>query len=95
MQDDGSFREKTVATQEICVGDIVRIKDDTIIPADCVVIAAGKPAQDDKPSDCFTKTMSLDGETNLKPKLPFKQIDNMMTSTDIPKIKREKLLGSV
>lgn len=92
-------------TQQLQVGDLIRIKDDEIIPADCVVLASysneapefaevdeipSATGRTDAPlvqktsgalkisksanqaSECFTKTQTLDGETNLKPKLPIK-----------------------
>lgn len=64
-----------VTTEELKVGDIVRIRDNTIIPADCVVLASSTHGK-----ELFTKTQSLDGETNLKPKLPIKKINEVMLS---------------
>ena len=37
------------------------------MPADCVVLAKGGEGK-----ECFVKTTSLDGETNLKVKIPMK-----------------------
>ncbi len=52
-------------SEDIMVGDIIRIDNRAIIPADCVVLAVhekSEPAQ----GICFVETKQLDGETNLK-----------------------------
>ena len=46
-------------------------------------------------NECFTKTMSLDGETNLKPKMAMKQIDNLMNSNKIPYEAKKGSLNSI
>ena len=47
----GYLKEVTTQTQHIAVGDIIRIRDDEIIPADCVVLASYS-----NEGQCYTKT---------------------------------------
>ena len=56
-----------VRTDELRVGDIIEIMDDEIVPADCFLLKS-------KHDTCFISTGSLDGERNLKPKMPVRQI---------------------
>ena len=60
---------KPAVTMDLKVGDVITIKDDQIIPADCVLLKTNSG------QECFIKTQSLDGETNLKPKLPIKSLE--------------------
>lgn len=43
-------------TDQIKVGDVLRINDDEIIPADCVVLACYQDNNDGDVTECFTKT---------------------------------------
>ena len=43
-------------TDQIKVGDVLRIHDDEIIPADCVVLACYQDSYDGDVTECFTKT---------------------------------------
>lgn len=49
--------------REVKVGDIVKIEEMDILPADIIVIATSFPD-----GSCYLETSSLDGEKNLKPK---------------------------
>ena len=51
------------------VGDIVRVRDGEEFPADCILLKI----ENDK-SECFVKTVALDGERNLKPKVQCKAV---------------------
>ena len=53
------------------MGDIIRILDGQIVPADCIILSAAS-------DECFVSTKSLDGETNLKPKLPPNSIKSFI-----------------
>lgn len=53
------------------VGDIIKIDDETQVPADCILLKVA----DNKP-ECFVKTAALDGERNLKPKLANEKISS-------------------
>ena len=50
---------------ELNVGDIIQISDLEQVPADCILLKVK-----DNKDECFVKTAALDGERNLKPKLP-------------------------
>ena len=60
--------EKTVLA-DVKVGDIIKIDDNEQVPADCILLKVA----DSKP-ECFVKTVALDGERNLKPKLANAQL---------------------
>ena len=68
-------------SQDLQVGDIIRIYDNEIIPADCVLLVTHSKASEDGIAQCFTNTQQLDGETNLKPKIPIKQLEALVKST--------------
>lgn len=56
---------KTVKWREIRVGDIVKVKDDELFPADILCLKTGL-----KDKVCFIRTTNLDGESNLKIRKP-------------------------
>ena len=65
-----------VRTDELMVGDIIKVMDDEIVPADCFLLTSGVGAEDpDACGQCFIATSSLDGERNLKPKMAIKEIE--------------------
>jgi phospholipid-translocating ATPase/phospholipid-transporting ATPase len=51
---------------DIKVGDFIRIKSRTIIPADVIVFQTWEPNPELPKGVCYVETKSLDGETNLK-----------------------------
>ena len=75
VQNGDSFSSRVVRTEELRVGDVVEVKDGDIVPADLVLLTT----KDDK-CEAFNKTASLDGETNLKPKLALKNINDTIYS---------------
>ena len=67
---------KIVRTEELKVGDIIKVMDDEIVPADCFLLTSGVGAESDAANgQCFIATSSLDGERNLKPKMAIKEIE--------------------
>jgi len=56
--------------RDIKVGDILVLEDKQQIPADCVVLEVTNDTGSD---EGFIQTAQLDGERNLKPKLPIKK----------------------
>eukprot|EP00210_Caulerpa_lentillifera_P001750 g1680.t1 len=56
---------KIVKWREINVGDIVKVKDDELFPADILCLHTGL-----KDKVCFIRTTNLDGESNLKIRKP-------------------------
>lgn len=46
-------------------------------------------------NECFTKTQSLDGETNLKPKLPIKEINKAFIETKMDDLSKVKFSGGI
>ena len=64
-----------VRTEELRVGDVVQLHDGEIIPADLVLLTT----KDDR-CEAFNKTSSLDGETNLKPKLALRNVNATLYS---------------
>ena len=69
-----SLETKTVRTDQLKVGDIIKVHDDEIIPADCFVLASGSSLESQSGGQCYIATSTLDGERNLKPKIAIKEL---------------------
>ena len=69
-----SLETKTVRTDQLKVGDIIKVLDDEIIPADCFVLASGSSLESQSGGQCYIATSTLDGERNLKPKIAIKEL---------------------
>ena len=53
-----------VQLQDVKVGDILLLKDNQLVPADCVMLGSKNG------TDGYIQTAQLDGERNLKAKIP-------------------------
>jgi P-type E1-E2 ATPase len=61
---DVQFKFEAVRLDQVKVGDILELKDDDVIPADCVLLRT-----DNHSGQAFVQTAQLDGERTLKPKM--------------------------
>ncbi|OQR94483.1 phospholipid-transporting ATPase [Achlya hypogyna] len=57
---------ETCASEEIAVGDIIKVVNREVIPADCVILGTFEANPENPKGICYVETKSLDGETNLK-----------------------------
>lgn len=62
------WKLEKINTMDIKVGDIICVKDDETVPADCVLLSTD-PRRAEQLGQCFVSTGNLDGERNLKPKM--------------------------
>eukprot|EP00210_Caulerpa_lentillifera_P001725 g1657.t1 len=62
---NNTSKSKIVKWKNIKVGDIVKVKDDEMFPADLLCLQTGL-----KEKVCFMETSNLDGESNLKIRQP-------------------------
>ena len=75
---------ETIESQNIQVGDLIRINEDETFPADMVLVANSHPK-----GIAFINTMNLDGETNLKEKLVFESTKHITTEDDLKEFEAE------
>jgi phospholipid-translocating ATPase len=57
------------------VGDVIKIKHNEQVPADCVVLKVQN--EKGQPQQGYIQTAQLDGERNLKPKLHIQEVSEM------------------
>lgn len=64
--------------QDLQVGQLIQIREDEFLPADCVLLASSGLK-----GMSFVETKNLDGETNLKHKLALKATNTQFTSHEV------------
>ena len=61
---------------EIKIGDVVKLEDKTIFPADFVLLSSSSAGE------AFIKTSSLDGEKNLKKRVQMRDFEDVVINDD-------------
>ncbi|KAM9966517.1 hypothetical protein ACTFIR_006735 [Dictyostelium discoideum] len=69
---------ESISSQDICVGDIIRIQNGQQIPADLVLISTSHDE-----GLCYVETSNLDGETNLKVRKALGDTNKLSNAEDI------------
>ncbi|CCH40607.1 phospholipid-translocating ATPase [Wickerhamomyces ciferrii] len=64
--------------KDIKVGDIVKLEQDEPVPADIILLTSDGVNE----NEVFVETMDLDGETNLKSRIPHRKITNIMNTAN-------------
>ena len=64
--DPASKSFKQIMWSDVAVGDILKVANREMLPADIVLLCTFEPNPSNPQGACFVETKSLDGETNLK-----------------------------
>ena len=72
---DGTLSASESQVQNIRVGDILLLKDDDYVPADCCMLQASNRGT----GQAFIMTDALDGERNFKPKITHRRLQGELT----------------
>ena len=60
---EGQEEWRIVKWRDVKVGDVVKVKENEMIPADMVILSTASN------NVCYVETKDIDGETNLKHKI--------------------------
>jgi P-type E1-E2 ATPase len=73
---DGDNRPVSTTLQDVKVGDVLLLNHGSQIPADCIVLSVTTETCEKGGEEGFITTKNLDGETNMKPKLAIKSVQD-------------------
>lgn len=79
--DGGKIQTKTSTAEKLNVGDIIKMNNGCMVPADCIVLQTNDPL-----GQCYISTANLDGERNLKPKLAPSLTQGKIVKLDSSKV---------
>ena len=71
---------KNTTSENICVGDIISLSEDEVVPCDAIVLSSSHDS-----NQAYVMTANLDGETSLKTKYSSKLTQEMKNIEDISK----------
>ena len=71
---------KNTTSENICVGDIISLSEDEVVPCDAIVLSSSHDS-----NQAYVMTANLDGETSLKTKYSSKLTQQMKNIEDISK----------
>ena len=74
--DEDSYNWVEIKSEDLQVGDFVGIQNNQFFPADLVLVDSA-----DKDGSCYIETANLDGETNLKMRMPKNELKNFYVSS--------------
>lgn len=69
---------KDIPSSQLKVGDLIRLKKDEKVPADCILLRST-----DANGTCFIRTDQLDGETDWKLRIPLSTTQNFANDDQI------------
>ena len=72
-----NFEFRETIWENLNVGDIINLNQDEYFPADVLILRSSEPK-----GVCFIETKNLDGETNLKQKKAYSDLENLKNRND-------------
>lgn len=70
-----NVRDTKIYWKQVQVGDILKVHEDEWFPADMLLLSTSEPT-----NEAFVETMALDGETNLKARMPHPELDSLYST---------------
>ena len=86
LQPDGTWSEQ-VLWMDVKVGDIIRVKNREVAPADLLLLATSEPDMGAPQGVCYVETKSLDGETNLKMRIACRSTLRCVDPEDLCRVR--------